>query len=157
VAEIALALKMTVVAADAVRSPLPDWPGFRWCELDELLAQADVVSLHCPLLPQTQNIINAKSLAKMKPTAVLINTSRGPLVVEQDLADALNDGRIAAAAVYVLSVEPPSPDNPLLRAKNCIVTPHIAWASKESRTRLLNTAIANLRAFLDGHSVNVVN
>src|SRR6266481_1175186 len=128
VAEIALAMKMRVVAADAVRSPLPDWPGFRWCELDELLAQADVVSLHCPLLPQTQNIINAKSLAKMKPTAVL-----------------------------VLSVEPPSPDNPLLRAKNCIVTPHIAWASKESRTRLLNTAIANLRAFLDGRPVNVVN
>ena len=157
VAEIALALKMQVLAADAVRSPLPEWPGFRWCEIDELLSQADVVSLHCPLLPQTQNIINAKSLAKMKPSAVLINTSRGPLVVEQDLADALNDGRIAGAAVDVLSREPPSPDNPLLRAKNCIVTPHIAWASKEARTRLLNTAIANVRAFLDGHPVNVVN
>jgi glycerate dehydrogenase len=157
VAEIALALKMQVVAADAIRSPVPDWPGFRWCDVDELLAQADVVSLHCPLLPQTQNIINAKSLAKMKPSAVLINTSRGPLVVEQDLADALNDGRIAGAAVDVLSREPPSPDNPLLRAKNCIVTPHIAWASKEARTRLLNTAIANVRAFLDGHPVNVVN
>ncbi len=157
VTEIALALKMRVLAAAAVRNPVPNWPNFRWCEVDELLAQADVVSLHCPLLPQTKNIINAKSLAKMKPTAFLINTSRGPLVVEQDLADALNDGRIAAAAVDVLSVEPPSPDNPLLRAKNCIVTPHIAWASKESRTRLLNTAIANLRAFLDGHSVNVVN
>jgi glycerate dehydrogenase len=157
VAEIALALKMQVVAADAVRSPVPDWPDFRWCEVDELLSQSDVVSLHCPLLPQTQNIINAKSLAKMKPSAVLINTSRGPLVVEQDLADALNDGRIAGAAVDVVSVEPPSPDNPLLRAKNCIVTPHIAWASKEARTRLLNTAIGNLRAFLDGHPVNVVN
>src|ERR1700687_4561735 len=157
VAEIALALKMEVAATDAVRSPVPDWPGFRWCEIDELLSQADVVSLHCPLLPQTQNIINAKSLAKMKPSAVLINTSRGPLVVEQDLADALNDGRIAGAAVDVLSREPPSPDNPLLRAKNCIVTPHIAWASKEARTRLLNTAIANVRAFLDGHPVNVVN
>jgi glycerate dehydrogenase len=157
VAEIALALKMQVAATDAVRSPLPDWPNFRWCELDELLARADVVSLHCPLLPQTRHIINAKSLAKMKPTAVLINTSRGPLVVEQDLADALNDGRIAGAAVDVLSIEPPSPDNPLLHAKNCIVTPHIAWASKESRSRLLDTAIANLRAFLGGHSVNVVN
>jgi glycerate dehydrogenase len=157
VAEIALALKMRVLAADAVRSPVPNWPNFRWCEVDELLAQADVVSLHCPLLPQTRNIINAKSLAKMKPDAFLINTSRGPLVAEQDLADALNDGRLAGAAVDVLSSEPPSPDNPLLRAKNCIVTPHIAWASKESRTRLLNTAIDNLRAFLDGHSVNVVN
>ncbi|HSU90348.1 MAG TPA: NAD(P)-dependent oxidoreductase [Sporolactobacillaceae bacterium] len=140
-----------------MRSPVPDWPNFRWCEVDELLSQADVVSLHCPLLPQTRNIINARSLAKMKPSAFLINTSRGPLVVEQDLADALNDGRIAGAAVDVLAIEPPSPDNPLLRAKNCIVTPHIAWASKESRTRLLDTAIANLRAFLDGHPVNVVN
>ena len=157
VAEIALALKMRVVAADAVRSPVPDWPGFRWCDVDDLLAQADVVSLHCPLLPQTKHIINAKSLAKMKSSAFLINTSRGPLVVEQDLADALNDGRIAGAAVDVLASEPPSPDNPLLTAKNCIVTPHIAWASKESRTRLLDTAIANLRAFLDGHPVNVVN
>ncbi len=157
VAEIALALKMRVVAADAVRSPVPDWPGFRWCDVDDLLAQADVVSLHCPLLPQTKHIINAKSLAKMKPSAFLINTSRGPLVIEQDLADALNDGRVAGAALDVLSNEPPSPDNPLLTAKNCIVTPHIAWASKESRTRLLDTAIANLRAFLDGHPVNVVN
>jgi glycerate dehydrogenase len=115
------------------------------------------VSLHCPLLPQTQGIINAKSLAMMKPSAFLINTSRGPLVIEQDLADALNNGRIAGAAVDVLSTEPPSPDNPLLRAKNCIVTPHIAWASREARTRLLDTAIANVRAFLDGHPVNVVN
>ncbi len=115
------------------------------------------MSLHCPLLAQTKNIINAKSLDKMKPSAFLINTSRGPLIVEQDLADALNDGRIAGAAVDVLSSEPPSADNPLLRAKNCIVTPHIAWASKESRTRLLDTAISNLRAFLDGHQVNVVN
>ena len=157
VAEIALALKMQVVATDAIRSPIPDWPDFRWCELDELLAHADVVSLHCPLLPQTKHIINAKSLSKMKPNAFLINTSRGPLVVEQDLADALNDRRIAGAALDVLASEPPSPDNPLLRAKNCIVTPHIAWASKESRTRLLETAIANLRAFLDGRPVNVVN
>src|SRR6266852_4866619 len=157
VAEIALAMKMRVVATDAIRSPVPDWPGFRWCDVDDLLAQADVVSLHCPLLPQTKHIINAKSLAKMKSSAFLINTSRGPLVVEQDLADALNDGRIAGAAVDVLANEPPSSDNPLLRAKNCIVTPHIAWASKESRTRLLDTAISNLRAFLDGHQVNVVN
>ena len=157
VAEIALALELQVIAADAVRSSVPDWPNFRWCEVDELLTQADVVSLHCPLLPHTQGIINAKSLALMKPGAFLINVSRGPLVIEQDLADALNNGRLAGAAVDVLSSEPPSPDNPLLRAKNCIVTPHIAWATKEARTRLLNTAIANLRAFLEGHPVNLVN
>ncbi|MGC2760696.1 MAG: D-2-hydroxyacid dehydrogenase [Candidatus Binatus sp.] len=157
VAEIALAFEMRVVAAGTVRSPVPDWPGFRWYEINELLPQADVVSLHCPLLPHTRGIINAKSLAMMKPSAFLINTSRGPLVIEQDLADALNNGRLAGAAVDVLSSEPPSPDNPLLRAKNCIATPHIAWATKEARTRLLDTAVANLRAFLDGHPVNVVN
>jgi glycerate dehydrogenase len=157
VAEIALAFELRVIAADEVRSAVPDWPNFRWCEVDELLAQADVVSLHCPLIPQTRGIINAKSLALMKPSAFLINASRGPLVIEQDLADALDNDRLAGAAVDVLSSEPPSADNPLLRAKNCIVTPHIAWASKEARTRLLNTAIANVRAFLDGHPVNVVN
>jgi glycerate dehydrogenase len=157
VAEIALAFEMRVIAADEVRTSVPAWPGFRWYEVDELLAHSDVVSLHCPLLPQTQGIINAKSLAKMKSSAFLINTSRGPLVIEQDLADALNSGRLAGAAVDVLSSEPPASDNPLLRAKNCIVTPHIAWATKEARTRLLEASIANLRAFLDGHPVNVVN
>src|SRR5271156_2891316 len=157
VAEIAVALELRIIAADAVRNPVPDWPSFQWCDVDELLPQADVVSLHCPLLPQTRGIINAKTLAMMKPGAFLINTSRGPLVIEQDLADALNNGHLAGAAVDVLSSEPPSPDNPLLQAKNCIVTPHIAWASKEARTRLLNTAVANVRAFLDGHPVNVVN
>ena len=157
VAEIAMAFEMRVIAADEVRSAVPQWPNFRWCEVDELLAQADVVSLHCPLLPQTRGIINSRSLALMKPGSFLINASRGPLVVEQDLADALNNGRLAGAAVDVLSSEPPSPDNPLLRARNCIVTPHIAWATKEARTRLLDIAIANVRAFLDGHPVNVVN
>jgi len=157
VAAIALAFEMRVVAAGPVRSSVPDWPGFRWCEVNELMPDADVVSLHCPLRPTTRGIINAKSLAMMKPSAFLINTSRGPLVIYQDLADALNDGRLAGAAVDVLSSEPPSPDNPLLHAKNCIVTPHIAWATKEARSRLLDTAMANLRAFLDGHPVNVVN
>jgi len=157
VAEIAVAMGLRVIAADEVKGAVPDWPGFRWCGVDELLAEADIVSLHCPLLPQTRGIINAASLAKMKPSAVLINTSRGPLVVDQDLADALNGGRLAGAAVDVLSVEPPPPDNPLLSARNCIVTPHIAWATKEARTRLLDTAVANLQAFLQGHPVNVVN
>jgi glycerate dehydrogenase len=157
VAEIALPFEMHVVAADEVRRSVPAWPGFRWYEVDELLAHSDVVSLHCPLLPQTQGIINARSLAMMKPSAFLINTSRGPLVVEQDLADALNSGRLAGAAVDVLSTEPPAAENPLLRAKNCIVTPHIAWATKEARTRLLESAIANLQAFVDGHPIKVVN
>jgi glycerate dehydrogenase len=157
VGEIAVAMGLRIIAADEVKGTVPDWPGFRWCEIDELLAESDIVSLHCPLLPNTRGIINAASLAKMKPGAILINTSRGPLVVDQDLADALNSGRLAGAALDVLSVEPPSPDNPLLRARNCIVTPHIAWATREARTRLLDTAVANLRAFLDGHPVNVVN
>lgn len=157
VAEIAKAMGMQVIAADAARKEAPKWPGFRWCDLDELMAASDVVSLHCPLLPQTRGIINAASLSKMKRDSFLINTSRGPLVVEQDLADALNNDRLAGAAVDVLSSEPPSLDNPLLRAKNCIVTPHIAWATKEARTRLVDIAVANLRAFLDGHPVNVVS
>jgi glycerate dehydrogenase len=157
VANIALAFELHVIASDEARNSTPDWPNFRWYEVDELLRQADVVSLHCPLLPQTQGIINARSLALMKPSAFLINASRGPLIIDQDLADALNNGRLAGAAVDVLSSEPPSPDNPLLRAKNCIVTPHIAWATKEARTRLLGTAVANVRAFLEGHHVNVVN
>jgi glycerate dehydrogenase len=157
VAEIAVAMGLRVIGADELKGAVPDWPGFRWCQVDELLAEADIVSLHCPLLPQTRGIINAASLARMKPSAILINTSRGPLIVDQDLADALNNGRLAGAAVDVLSVEPPPADNPLLRARNCIVTPHIAWATKEARTRLLDTAVANLRSFLDGHPVNVVN
>ncbi|HKD68899.1 MAG TPA: D-2-hydroxyacid dehydrogenase [Candidatus Binataceae bacterium] len=157
VAEIAVAMGLRVIAADEIKSTVPDWPGFRWCEVDELLTQADIVSLHCPLLPQTRGIINAAALARMKPTALLINTSRGPLVVDQDLADALDGGRLAGAAVDVLSVEPPAADNPLLRARNCIVTPHIAWATREARSRLLDTAVSNLRAFLEGNPVNVVN
>ena len=157
VAEIAMAFELRVIASDQIRSTVPDWPNFRWCEVDELLPLADVVTLHCPLLPQTRGIINAKSLARMKPKAFLINVSRGGLIVEQDLADALNNGRLAGAAVDVLSSEPPSPDNPLLHAKNCIVTPHIAWATREARARLLDTAIANVRAFLEGAPINVVH
>ncbi len=157
VGKIAVAIGMRVIAEDAARTDAPDWPDFRWCELDELLAAADVVSLHCPLLPQTRGIINAAALSKMKPSAFLINTSRGPLIVERDLADALNHGRVAGAAVDVLSAEPPPLDNPLLHAKNCVVTPHIAWATREARTRLIELAVANLSAFLDGRPINVVN
>jgi glycerate dehydrogenase len=157
VGQIAVAMGMRVIAADEGRKNPPSWPDFRWCEIDELMSTADVVSLHCPLLPQTRGMINAKALSRMKPSAFLINTSRGPLVVEQDLANALNEGRLAGAGVDVLSSEPPPLDNPLLHAKNCYVTPHIAWATKEARMRLIETAAANLRAFLEGHPINVVD
>jgi glycerate dehydrogenase len=156
VGQIAVAMGMRVIAADEGRKNPPNWPDFRWCEIDELLSDADVVSLHCPLLPQTRGMINAKTLSRMKLSAFLINTSRGPLVVEQDLADALNNARLAGAGVDVLSSEPPPLENPLLHAKNCFVTPHIAWATKEARMRLIETAAANLRAFLEGHPTNVV-
>jgi glycerate dehydrogenase len=157
VGEIATGMGMRVIASDEARENTPAWPGFEWCELNELLTAADVVSLHCPLLPQTRGIINATALSRMEPTGFLINTSRGPLIVEQDLADALNQQRLAGAGVDVLSSEPPSRDNPLLHAKNCLVTPHIAWATKEGRTRLIDTAATNLKAFLQGHQKNVVN
>jgi glycerate dehydrogenase len=124
---------MCVIAADTRREEAPNWADFSWSEVDELMAAADVVSLHCPLLPQTLGMINTVALSKMKPSSFVINTSRGPLIVERALADALNNGRLAGAGVDVLSAEPPAPDNPLLRAKNCIVTPHIAWATKEAR------------------------
>lgn len=131
--------------------------GVEQVELDELFHRADVVSLHCPLTPETQGIVNAQRLALMKPEALLVNTGRGPLIVEADLADALNAGRIAGAALDVLSSEPPTPDNPLLTAKNCLITPHIAWATKAARARLLGGVIENLRAYLAGHPQNVVN
>ena len=126
-------------------------------ELDELFRASDAISLHCPLTPQTERLVNAERLALMKATAFLINTSRGPLIDEAALAAALNSGRIAGAGLDVLAVEPPSPDNPLLHAKNCYVTPHIAWATKAARQRLLDIAVENVRAFLDGDPQNVVN
>jgi glycerate dehydrogenase len=126
-------------------------------DLDTLFRQSDVISLHCPLTPQTRNLVNAERLALMKPTAFLLNTSRGPLVDEPALADALNSGRIAGAGLDVLSIEPPPADNPLLHAKNCLITPHLAWATRAARSRLLKIATANLRAFLAGEPQNVVN
>jgi len=125
--------------------------------LDELLARSDVVSLHCPLTPETQDLINAARLSRMKSSAFLINTSRGPLVNERDLADALNAGRLAGAGLDVLGVEPPQPDNPLLTATNCLVTPHIAWATRSARQRLLQTTVDNVAAFVAGQLQNVVN
>ncbi|MBS5065838.1 MAG: D-2-hydroxyacid dehydrogenase [Hungatella hathewayi] len=125
--------------------------------LEMLLAQSDVISLHCPLFPSTEGIINRETIGKMKDGVILLNDSRGPLIVEQDLADALNSGKVYAAGLDVVSTEPIRPDNPLLGAKNCLITPHIAWAPKESRQRLMDIAVENLRSFQAGKPVNVVN
>ena len=122
-----------------------------------LLAQSDVISLHCPLTPDTRELINRDTLMHCKPTAMLVNTARGALVNEADLAEALDSGRLAGAALDVLSTEPPSPENPLLRARNCIITPHVGWASSAARWRLLNTSVKNVRAFLAGSPENRVN
>ena len=126
-------------------------------ELDELFRECDIISLHCPLTDSTREMVNAERLRLMKPTAILINTGRGPLINEQDLADALNNGTIYAAGVDVLSQEPPRADNPLLSARNCYITPHIAWASTAARERLMQIMLENIKAYQDGKPVNVVN
>ncbi|SKB51365.1 glycerate dehydrogenase [Parapedobacter luteus] len=157
VADAAAAFGMDVIGYSRTQTDQSYRRNFRWASLDELLAQADVVSLHCPLTPQTKGLINAGSLKKMKETAFLINTARGPLVVEEDLAKALNSGGIAGAGLDVLSAEPPAPDNPLFGARHCLITPHIAWATKEARTRLMEVAVCNLMDYQKGDSKNVVN
>lgn len=155
VARIGLAMDMRVVVC--TRTPRPQEGGVEFVGMEEVFRTADVVTLHCPLTDDTRGLINAKCLGWMKPTAFLINTGRGPLVVEEDLAEALNSGRIAGAGLDVLSTEPPAATNPLLRAKNCLITPHIAWATHAARTRLLGIAAGNIRAFLEGRPCNVVN
>ena len=130
--------------------------GIKKMDLDELFAECDVISLHCPLTPDTKEMVNAERLSKMKKNAILINTGRGPLINEQDLADALNEGRIAAAGLDVLSVEPSVEGNPLLTARNCFITPHIAWATLEARTRLMEIAVQNLKSYLNGQIINNV-
>ena len=125
--------------------------------IDDLFAAADVLSLHCPLTPDTKNLVDARRLALMKPSAILINTSRGPVVDEAALAQALNSGRLFAAGLDVMCSEPPASDNPLLTARNCLITPHIAWASTEARDRLFAIALDNLRTFAAGSPLNVVN
>ncbi len=129
----------------------------RYVTLDELLAKSDVISLHCPLFPETERMINRDSLAKMKDGVILLNTGRGQLICEKALAEALRSGKVRAAGLDVLSQEPPAADNPLLTAPNCFITPHIAWAPKETRQRLMDIAAGNLRAFLAGSPIHVVN
>lgn len=156
VARIAIGFGMEVFAYTS-KSHFQLPPEIHKMELDELFRECDIISLHCPLTPATNNLVNAERLKTMKPTAILINTSRGPVVNEQDLADALNNGTIYAAGVDVLSEEPAKADNPLLTARNCFITPHIAWATKDARIRLMQMTIDNLQAFLNGQPINVVN
>ncbi len=156
-AKIAQALGMKVVAYDEYRNPALESETCQYVTLDELLAQSDTISLHCPLFSSTQGIINKDSIAKMKDGVIIVNNSRGPLIVEQDLADALNSGKVAGAGCDVVSTEPIQADNPLLKAKNAILTPHISWAPKESRQRLMDIAVQDLEAFLEGNPINVVN
>lgn len=154
VAQLAQAFGMQVLAYQ--RTP-KSVSGVTWVNLEELFQQSDVVSLHCPLTPETHHLVNARRLALMKPSAFLINTSRGPLIDESALAAALHDGQLAGAGLDVLSVEPPSPDNPLFKLENCFITPHIAWATQSARQNLLNITVSNIKAFLRGQLQNVVN
>jgi len=155
-ARLAMAFGMNVLVFDVF--PLTSVPqGVEVVGLDRLFGESDAVSLHVPLTPQTDRLVDAERLATMKPTAFLINTSRGPVIDEQALAAALNADRLAGAGLDVLAVEPPDSQNPLLSAKNCYITPHISWATSSARSRLLNTALENVRAFVDGKDQNVVN
>lgn len=154
--KIAKALGMKILAFDSY----PNGTGKAiadYVDLDTLLASSDVIALHCPLFPETQGIINKDTIAKMKAGVILLNNSRGPLIVEQDLADALNSGKVYAAGLDVVSTEPIRGDNPLLRVKNCLITPHISWAPKESRQRIMDCTVSNVASFQAGTPVNVVN
>jgi len=153
---VAKALGMKVIAFDSVVTDSGKQIA-EYVSLDKLLAESDVIALHCPLFPETQGIINKANIAKMKDGVIILNNSRGPLVVEQDLADALNSGKVYAAGLDVVSSEPIKGNNPLLKAKNCFITPHISWAPKESRQRLMDIAVGNLAAFVKGSPINVVN
>jgi len=155
VARLGAAFGMNVLTTSR-RQPTQLPPDVKWAGLEQLLRESDVVSLHCPLTPETQQFINRERLAQMKPTAFLINTARGALIDEECLAAALNEGRLAGAAMDVLSVEPPPAENPLLRAKNCLITPHVGWATRTARQRLLATAAANIQSFLAGKAQNQV-
>jgi len=156
-AAVAQAFGMKVIAHDVIQNADLAGGDVRFASLDELLAESDVISLHCPQTAENTGLINKENIAKMKDGVIIINTSRGPLVNEQDLAEALNSGKVGYAAVDVVSSEPIKPDNPLLKAKNLIITPHIAWAPKEARVRLMEIAGDNLKQFLAGNPINIVN
>ena len=157
VGDVATAFGMNIIGNSRTQTDQSHRKNFRWADVKELLEESDVISIHCPLFPETKGLINKDSLQWMKPSAFLLNTSRGPIIVDEDLADALNNEVIAGAGIDVLSMEPPSKDNPLFKAKNCLITPHISWATKEARTRLMQTTISNLKAYLGGNPINVVN
>lgn len=157
VAKIAVTFGMKVLAYDEHQNPGLETDDIRYASLEDLLSGSDVITLHCPLFPSTQGMINKTSIGKMKDGVIIINTARGPLIVEKELKEALVSGKVAYAAVDVVSEEPIREDNPLLEAPNIIITPHIAWAPKESRKRLMDIAMANLEAFIKGEPVNVVN
>ncbi len=154
--KIAKAIGMKVIAVDEYPNDFGKEIA-DYVTLDDLLAKSDVIALHCPLFESTKGIINKNSIAKMKDGVIILNNSRGPLIVEQDLADALNSGKVYAAGLDVVSTEPIKGDNPLLKAKNCFITPHISWAPKESRQRIMDMTVDNIKAFIDGSPVNVVN
>ncbi|WP_179008114.1 D-2-hydroxyacid dehydrogenase [Winogradskyella forsetii] len=154
-AKLAQAFGMKILTTQSSNNPETE-TAIKVVDMDTLFKNSDVVSLHLPLTDDTEGLINKTTIAKMKDSAMLINTARGGLIIEKDLKEALNSGQLAYAAVDVVSTEPITEDNPLLKAKNCIITPHIAWAPKASRTRLMNTAIENLKAFLNDQPVNVV-
>lgn len=155
-ARILNAMNMKVLAYDAFQSEAGKQVA-EYVELDTLLAQSDVIFLHCPLFPSTEGIINKDNIAKMKDGVILINNSRGQLVVEQDLADALNSGKVYAAGLDVVSTEPIKGDNPLLTAKNCLITPHISWAAQAARQRIMDITVDNVKSFIEGNPINVVN
>ena len=154
---IAQAMGMKVLAYDRFQRPELENENCRYVSLEQLLAVSDVISLHCPLLPETKGVINRDTISRMRDGVLIINTSRGDLVVEKDLAEALISGKVAGAAADVVSTEPIKRDNPLLKAPNMIITPHMAWGAKESRGRLMNQAVENLKAFLSGNPVNTVS
>ena len=155
-AKILNAMNMKVIASGS-RETEDGRKVAEYVSMDELFARSDVIFLHCPLLPETQGIINKDSISKMKDGVIIINNSRGPLIVEQDLADALNSGKVYAAGLDVASAEPIKGDNPLLAAKNCLITPHISWAAQAARQRIMDTTAENIRSYIDGNPVNVVN
>lgn len=157
VAHIAEAFNMKIVAVSGHETNQSHRKNFRWVDMDTLAKESDIISFHCPLTEKTTGLVNKEFIGKCKDGAVIINTSRGPVINDSDLADALNNGKLRGAGLDVLTVEPPKADNPLLKAKNCFITPHIAWAAFETRERLMNILKENITAYLSGKPQNVVN